>query len=94
VVIFIFTKREKEWNLFTINDLLSRLDIIGKRMISQEIDYYEDMKYQDFLLSSRRKIICPPEKIMYYIEIKDALNVADFGMGKGFFYSLLEEKNG
>lgn len=61
-------------------------------MISQEIDYYEDMKYQDFLLSSRRKVICPPEKIMYYIEIKDAINVVDFGMGKGFFTHYLKKK--
>ena len=61
-------------------------------MISQEIDYYEDMKYQDFLLSSRRKIICPPEKIMYYIEIKDAMHVADFGMGKCFFVHHLKKK--
>lgn len=61
-------------------------------MVGQEQDYYEDMKYQDFLLSSRRKFFCPPDKIMEQIDISDAMDVVDFGMGKGFFIPYLLSK--
>jgi ubiquinone/menaquinone biosynthesis C-methylase UbiE len=61
-------------------------------MINQEIDYYEDIKYQNFLLSSRRKIVTLPEKVMNQIQLSDATNVVDFGIGKGFFIPYLLKK--
>ncbi|MCP5503473.1 MAG: methyltransferase domain-containing protein [Leptospiraceae bacterium] len=57
-----------------------------------ELDYYELISYQEFLLSSRRKQICPPEIIMNQIELKQARNVVDFGMGLGFFTPFLQAK--
>jgi len=57
-----------------------------------DIDYYEDMHYQEFLLSSRRKLICSPEKVMKEINLRGARNVVDFGMGLGFFIPYLQQK--
>lgn len=61
-------------------------------MSSSEIDYYEDIKYQDFLLSSRRKVVTSPEKIMNQLQLSGAMNVVDFGIGKGFFIPYLQKK--
>jgi phospholipid N-methyltransferase len=57
-----------------------------------DMEYYEDMKYQEFLMSSRRKNICNPEKIMPNINLKGATNVVDFGMGLGYFVPYLLSK--
>lgn len=55
-----------------------------------DLDYYEEPSYQEFLLSSRRKEICPPDKIMEEFPLKGIQNVVDFGMGLGFFTSYLQ----
>ncbi|MDX1957694.1 MAG: class I SAM-dependent methyltransferase [Leptospiraceae bacterium] len=57
-----------------------------------DMEYYEDLKFQEFLLSSRRKAICPPEKIMKEVNLKGCKNVVDFGMGLGFFIPYLKQK--
>jgi len=57
-----------------------------------DMEYFEDMRYQEFLLSSRRKAICPVEKILREFDLKDAQNVVDFGMGLGFFIPYLKQK--
>ena len=61
-------------------------------MFSQELDYYEDGKYQDFLMTSRRKALTPPEKMLMQVPLAEAMNVVDFGMGKGFFTTYLLKK--
>ncbi|MCB1142881.1 MAG: methyltransferase domain-containing protein [Leptospiraceae bacterium] len=57
-----------------------------------DMEYYEDIKYQEFLLSSRRKNICNPEKVMNNFSLKGAVNVVDFGMGLGYFTPYLLNK--
>jgi phospholipid N-methyltransferase len=57
-----------------------------------DMDYYEDFQYQEFLLSSRRKSLCTPEKVMQSISLKGAKNIVDFGMGLGFFIPYLQQK--
>jgi ubiquinone/menaquinone biosynthesis C-methylase UbiE len=57
-----------------------------------DMEYFEDIRYQEFLLSSRRKAICPPEKVMKEINLQGAANVVDFGMGLGFFIPYLQQK--
>lgn len=57
-----------------------------------DMDYYEDFQYQEFLLSSRRRNLCNPEKVMQNISLKGARNVVDFGMGLGFFIPHLQQK--
>ncbi|MEM7180883.1 MAG: methyltransferase domain-containing protein [Spirochaetota bacterium] len=55
-----------------------------------DLDYYEEISYQEFLLSSRRRELCPPEKIMEQFKFKNYQNVVDFGMGLGFFTPYLQ----
>lgn len=50
-----------------------------------ESEYYENEEYQDFLLSSRRKEILPPELIFEHFKFTGITNLVDFGAGKGFF---------
>jgi SAM-dependent methyltransferase len=57
-----------------------------------DIDYWEDMHYQEFLLSRRRRDLCPPQKVMDQLNFHDAFNVVDFGMGLGFFVPFLRAK--
>ncbi len=57
-----------------------------------DMEYYEDVRYQEFLLSSRRKAIFPVEKVLREINISHAENVVDFGMGLGFFIPYLQQK--
>lgn len=57
-----------------------------------DIEYYEDIRYQEFLLSSRRKLVCPPEYIMSQIDLSHSNNLVDFGMGLGFFTNFLRKR--
>ncbi len=57
-----------------------------------DMEYYEDIAFQEFLLTSRRKLFCNPEKIMDAISLKNAKNVVDFGMGLGYFIPFLQQK--
>ncbi|HMY65945.1 MAG TPA: methyltransferase domain-containing protein [Leptospiraceae bacterium] len=59
-----------------------------------DMEYFEDIKYQEFLLTSKRKAICPPEKIFQEIRYrwKDARNIVDFGMGLGFFTPFIRQR--
>ena len=57
-----------------------------------DMEYYEDIAFQEFLLTSRRKQFCNPEKIMDAISLKNAKNIVDFGMGLGYFIPFLQQK--
>lgn len=57
-----------------------------------DMEYYENPVYQEYLLSSRRKVLCNPEKVIKEINLKGARNVVDFGMGLGFFIPYLKQK--
>lgn len=61
-------------------------------IVTTESNYYENIKYQEFLLSSRRKNIYPPEKILDKIDFKGVRNLVDFGMGLGFFIPFFKKK--
>jgi ubiquinone/menaquinone biosynthesis C-methylase UbiE len=61
-------------------------------MYTPDMEYYEDIRYQEFLLTSRRKAIFPVDKLLREFDIKDAQNVVDFGMGLGFFVPFLQQK--
>ncbi len=50
-----------------------------------DLEYYESMKYQEFLLSSARREICQPTTIFESIKIDKVQNLVDFGVGLGFF---------
>ncbi|WCL48448.1 class I SAM-dependent methyltransferase [Leptospira sp. GIMC2001] len=50
-----------------------------------ELEYYENIEYQNFLLSSKRREICPPEAIFDNFKFNGVENLVDFGAGKGFF---------
>ncbi len=50
-----------------------------------DLEYYESMKYQEFLLSSVRKEICQPNVIFENLKINKVENLVDFGVGLGFF---------
>lgn len=57
-----------------------------------DMEYYEDIRYQEFLLSSRRRAIFPVEKVLRELNLSGAENVVDFGMGLGFFIPHLQSK--
>lgn len=57
-----------------------------------DMEYFEDMRYQEFLLSSKRKAICPVNKVLNEFDLKNAQNVVDFGMGLGFYIPYLQSK--
>ncbi|MCG9876706.1 MAG: class I SAM-dependent methyltransferase [Leptospiraceae bacterium] len=50
-----------------------------------ETEYFESEDYQNFLLSSQRREICPPELIFENFKISEVENLVDFGCGKGFY---------
>ncbi|TGK20941.1 SAM-dependent methyltransferase [Leptospira fluminis] len=50
-----------------------------------DLEYYYDPEYQNFLLSSKRREITPPELVFKHFPMKDVMNVVDFGMGLGFW---------
>lgn len=50
-----------------------------------DLEYYESMKYQEFLVSSKRKEICEPSVIFESFKIDKVRNLVDFGIGLGFF---------
>ena len=50
-----------------------------------ELEYYESRVYREFLLSSKRREICPPDVIFSEFPINDVQNLLDFGAGNGFF---------
>lgn len=56
-----------------------------------DLDYYENPEYQNFLISSRRRELTSPEVVFKHFNLKEVMNLVDFGMGLGYF--TLELKN-
>ncbi|PJZ71259.1 SAM-dependent methyltransferase [Leptospira perolatii] len=50
-----------------------------------DLEYYYNLDYQNFLLSSRRRDLTPPELIFKNFPLSDVSNLVDFGMGLGFW---------
>ncbi|EMJ61400.1 MULTISPECIES: hypothetical protein [Leptospira] len=50
-----------------------------------DLDYYENPEYQNFLISSKRRELTPPEVVFKHFSLKEVVNLVDFGMGLGYF---------
>jgi SAM-dependent methyltransferase len=50
-----------------------------------ETEYFESEEYQKFLMSSKRREICPPELIFQNFKFTEVQNLVDFGAGLGFY---------
>lgn len=49
-----------------------------------DLEYFFLPEYQEFLISSKRRTIYPPEALFSSIKLSDARNIVDFGCGMGF----------
>jgi SAM-dependent methyltransferase len=57
-----------------------------------DLEYYENLEYQNFLMSSKRREIYPPELIFENFQFQSVENLVDFGCGKGFFLTEFRKK--
>lgn len=51
-----------------------------------ETEYYRSQTYQEYLLSSHRREVCPPEDVYAFFNWKGLTNLVDFGSGLGFYF--------
>lgn len=56
------------------------------------LEYYEDPDYQNFLISSARLELTPPEAFFRHFSVKNSMNLVDFGMGLGFWTTILQSQ--
>lgn len=48
-------------------------------------EYFKSLSYQEYLLSSHRREICPPEEVFSFFQWKGLEDIVDFGAGMGFY---------
>ncbi|MCG6145724.1 SAM-dependent methyltransferase [Leptospira bandrabouensis] len=52
-----------------------------------DMEYYRSPHYQEYLLSSHRREVCPPEDVYAFFNWKGLNNLVDFGSGLGFYFT-------
>ncbi|MDF3822028.1 SAM-dependent methyltransferase [Leptospira sp. 96542] len=52
-----------------------------------DTEYYKALSYQEYLMSSHRKEVCPPEDVYNFFNWKGLTNLVDFGSGLGFYFT-------
>lgn len=72
-------------------DISERINRHNPNRKMSDLDYYENPEYQNFLISSKRRELTPPEIVFKHFNLKEVMNLVDFGMGLGYF--TLELKN-